>query len=52
MEYKTIILEDLSSSNLTKQINEKLKEMSKQGYEFIDLSFLSTQRVSMIFKKI
>lgn len=42
-EYKTELIENLSLSNVTEMIDEKIESMILQGYEFITLSFMGTQ---------
>ncbi len=43
LEYKTELIENLLISNVTEMIDEKIKSMALQGYEFITLSFIGTQ---------
>lgn len=52
LEYKTELIEKLSISNVTEMIDEKIKSMALQGYEFITLSFIGTQRTVLVFRKL
>ena len=49
--HKTILIEEITIENVTENINEKLQEMEKDGYQIKTMSFWGTDKAVLIFKK-
>ena len=51
MMYQTVLLENITTENVTEKINAKLLEMEKQSYKLVTMSFLGTEKAVLVFKK-
>lgn len=51
MMYQTVIIENITTENITEKINSKLLEMEKQSYKLVTMSFLGTEKAVLVFKK-
>lgn len=51
MMYQTVIIENITTENVTEKINAKLLEMEKQSYKLVTMSFLGTEKAVLVFKK-
>lgn len=49
--YKTVLIEGITTENVTEKINEKVTEMEKESYQIKTMSFLGTERAVLVFKK-
>lgn len=49
--YQTVLIENITTENVTEKINTKLLEMEKQSYKLVTMSFLGTEKAVLIFKK-
>ena len=49
--YKTVLIEGITTENVTDKIDKQIVEMEKQSYRLITMSFLGTERAVLIFKK-
>lgn len=51
MMYQTVLIEDITTENVTEKMNAKLLEMEKQSYKLVTMSFLGTEKAVLVFKK-
>lgn len=51
MMYQTVLIENITTENVTEKINAKLMEMEKQSYKLVTMSFLGTEKAVLVFKK-
>ena len=51
MMYQTVLIEEITTENVTEKINAKLLEMEKQSYKLVTMSFLGTEKAVLVFKK-
>ena len=51
MMYQTVLIENITTENVTEKINAKLLEMEKQSYKLVTMSFLGTEKAGLVFKK-
>ena len=51
MRYQTVLIENITTENVTEKINTKLLEMEKQSYKLVTMSFLGTEKAVLVFKK-
>lgn len=51
MNYQTVLIEGITSENVTDKINAKLMEMEKESYKLVTMSFMGTEKVVLVFKK-
>ena len=49
--YQTVLIENITTENVTEKINAKLLEMEKQSYKLVTMSFLGTEKAVLVFKK-
>lgn len=49
--YQTVLIENITTENVTEKINAKLIEMEKQSYKLVTMSFLGTEKAVLVFKK-
>ena len=49
--YQTVLIENITTENVTEKINTKLLEMEKQSYKLVTMSFLGTEKAVLVFKK-
>lgn len=49
--YKTVLIEGITTENVTDKIDKQIVEMEKQSYRLITMSFLGTERSVLVFKK-
>lgn len=49
--YQTVLIENITTENVTEKINAKLLEMEKQSYKLVTMSFWGEERVVLVFKK-
>ena len=49
--YKTVLIEGITTENVTDKIDKRIVEMEKQSYRLITMSFLGTERAVLVFKK-
>ena len=49
--YKTVLIEGITTENVTDKIDKQIVEMEKQSYRLITMSFLGTERAILVFKK-
>ena len=49
--YKTVLIEGITTENVTDKIDKQIVEMEKQSYRLITMSFLGTERAVLVFKK-
>ena len=50
MMYQTVLIENITTENVTEKINAKLLEMEKQSYKLVTMSFLGTEKAVLVFK--
>lgn len=51
MMYQTVLIENITTENVTEKINEKLLEMEKQSYKLVTMPFLGTEKAVLVFNK-
>lgn len=51
MMYQTVLIENITTENVTEKINAKLLEMEKQGYKLVTMSFWGVEKAILVFKK-
>ena len=51
MMYQTVLIENITTENVTEKINTKLLEMEKQSYKLVTMSLLGTEKAVLVFKK-
>ena len=51
MMYQTVLIENITTENVTEKINTKLLEIEKQSYKLVTMSFLGTEKAVLVFKK-
>lgn len=51
MMYQTVLIENITTENVTEKINTKLLEMEKQSYKLVTMSFWGAEKVILVFKK-
>lgn len=51
MMYQTVLIENITTENVTEKINAKLIEMEKQSYKLVTMSFLGAEKAVLVFKK-
>ena len=51
MMYQTVLIENITTENVTEKIDTKLLEMEKQSYKLVTMSFLGTEKAVLVFKK-
>lgn len=51
MMYQTVLIENITTENVTEKTNAKLMEMEKQSYKLVTMSFLGTEKAVLVFKK-
>lgn len=51
MMYQAVLIENITTENVTEKINTKLLEMEKQSYKLVTMSFLGTEKAVLVFKK-
>ena len=51
MMYQTVLIENITTENVTEKINTKRLEMEKQSYKLVTMSFLGTEKAVLVFKK-
>lgn len=49
--YRTVLIEGITTENVTDKIDKQIVEMEKQSYRLITMSFLGTERSVLVFKK-
>ena len=49
--YKTVLIEGITTENVTDKIDKQIVAMEKQSYRLITMSFLGTERSVLVFKK-
>lgn len=49
--YKTVLIEGITTENVTEKINDKVTEMEKESYQIKTMSFLGTESAVLVFKK-
>ena len=49
--YRTVLIEGITTENVTDKIDKQIIEMEKQSYRLITMSFLGTERAVLVFKK-
>lgn len=49
--YQTVLIENITTENVTEKINAKFLEMEKQSYKLVTMSFLGTEKAVLVFKK-
>ena len=49
--YKTVLIEGVTTENVTDKIDKQIVEMEKQSYRLINMSLLGTERAVLVFKK-
>ena len=49
MMYQTVLIENITTENVTEKINAKLIE--KQSYKLVTMSFWGAEKAVLIFKK-
>ena len=49
--YKTVLIEGITTENVTDKIDKQIVEMEKQSYRLITMSFLGNERAVLVFKK-
>ena len=52
MMYQTVLIENITTENVTEKINTKLLEMEKQSYKLVTMSFMGTEKAVLVFKKV
>ncbi|WP_368230072.1 hypothetical protein [Blautia wexlerae] len=51
MMYQTVLIENITTENVTEKINAKLIEMEKQSYKLVTMSFWGDEKAVLVFKK-
>lgn len=51
MMYQTVLIENITTENVTEKINAKLIEMEKQSYKHVTMSFWGAEKAVLVFKK-
>lgn len=51
MMYQTVLIENITTENVTEKINAKLLEMEKQSYKLVTMSFGGVEKAILVFKK-
>ena len=51
MMYQTVLIENITTENVTEKINAKLIEMEKQSYKLVTMSVWGAEKVILVFKK-
>lgn len=51
MMYQTVLIENITTENVTEKINSKLIEMEKQSYKLVTMSFWGVEKAILVFKK-
>ena len=51
MMYQTVLIENITTENVTEKINAKLIEMEKQSYKLVTMSLWGAEKAVLIFKK-
>ena len=51
MMYQTVLIENITTENVTEKINTKLLEMEKQSYKLVTMSFWGVEKAILVFKK-
>lgn len=51
MMYQTVLIENITTENVTEKINAKLLEMEKQSYKLVTMSFWGVEKAILVFKK-
>ena len=51
MMYQTVLIENITTENVTEKINAKLTEMEKQSYKLVTMSFWGAEKAVLVFKK-
>ena len=51
MMYQTVLIENITTENVTEKINAKLIEMEKQNYKLVTMSFWGAEKAVLVFKK-
>ena len=51
MMYQTVLIENITTENVTEKINAKLIEMGKQSYKLVTMSFWGAEKAVLVFKK-
>ena len=51
MMYQTVLIENITTENVTEKINAKLIEMEPQSYKLVTMSFWGAEKAVLIFKK-
>ena len=51
MMYQTVLIENITTENVTEKINAKLIEMEKKSYKLVTMSFWGAEKAVLIFKK-
>lgn len=51
MMYQTVLIENITTENVTEKINAKLLEMEKQSYKLVTMSFCGVEKAILVFKK-
>ena len=51
MMYQTVLIENITTENVTEKINAKLIEMEKQSYKLVTMSFWGAEKDILVFKK-
>lgn len=49
--HKTVLIEKITTENVTEKINKKLEEMEKEGYQIKTMSFWGTDKAVLVLKK-
>ena len=49
--YKTVLIEGITTENVTDKIDKQIVEMEKQSYRLITMSLLGTERAVLVVKK-
>ena len=51
MMYQTVLVEHITTENVTEKINAKLIEKEKQSYKLVTMSFWGAEKAVLVFKK-
>ena len=51
MMYQTVLIENITTENVTEKINAKLIEMEKQSYKLVTMSFWGAEKSCLGFQK-
>lgn len=49
--YQTVLIENITTENVTEKTNAKLIEMEKQSYKLVTMSFWGAEKAVLVFKK-